>query len=93
MRLIAIGRVRGSAEQALFERYAVRLRPSIELTEIAEAAGTPAEIKRREAAALLAALPERAFAVALDSGGEAPDSIGFAALLDRWRGFGRPICF
>jgi 23S rRNA (pseudouridine1915-N3)-methyltransferase len=93
VRLIAVGRARGAAEQALFERYAARLRPPIAVTEIAEATGTPAEIKRREALALLAALPERAFAVALDLGGAAPDSMELADLLERWRGFGRPICF
>ena len=63
------------------------------MTEIAEARGTPAEMKRREAAALLAALPPPAFAVALDLGGRAPDSEGLAALLARWRESGRDICF
>jgi 23S rRNA (pseudouridine1915-N3)-methyltransferase len=92
VRLIAVGRARG-AEQVLFERYAIRLRPPVELTEIAEAVGTPAETKRREASALLAALPERAFAVALDLGGAAPDSMELADLLEHWRGFGRPLCF
>jgi len=93
VRLIAVGRARAGPERALFERYAARLRPPIALTEIAEAGGTPAEIKRREAAAVLAALPDRAFAVALDAGGTVPDSVELADLLNRWRGFGRPICF
>ena len=77
----------------LFARYKARLRPALVVTEIAEARGAPAEIKRREAAALLAALPEAAFAVALDSGGEAPDSADLATLLERWLGLGRPLCF
>ncbi len=42
---------------------------------------------------MLAALPEAAFAVALDSGGEAPDSARLATLLERWLGLGRPLCF
>lgn len=61
--------------------------------EIAEARGTPVEKKRREAAALLAALPAGAFVVALDGGGEVPDSETFAALLTRWLDAGKPIGF
>ena len=86
MQLIAIGRLRDGPEAALFARYNARLRPRMTVTELAEARGAPAEIKRREGAALLAALPERTFVVALDSGGIAPDSEGFAALLERWLG-------
>ncbi|HUB50272.1 MAG TPA: 23S rRNA (pseudouridine(1915)-N(3))-methyltransferase RlmH [Acetobacteraceae bacterium] len=93
MRLIAVGRQREGPEAALLQRYQARLRPALTLTEIAEARGAAAEIKRREAAALLAALPDGAFAVALDSGGEAPDTVRFAALLERWLGQGRPLCF
>jgi len=93
MRLIAVGRQREAPEAAVFARYQARLRPALAITEIPEARGTPAEIKRREAAALLAALPEAAFAVALDSGGDAPDSARLAALLERWLALGRPVCF
>lgn len=91
--LIAVGKMRDGPESALFARYAARLRPPLVLTEIAEARGSPAEVRRREGAALLAALPERAFAVALDLGGKAPDSAGLAALSERWLGLGRPVCF
>ena len=93
IRLIAVGRQREGPEITLFARYQTRLRPALVLTEIPEARGTPPEIKRREAAALLAALPEAAFVVALDSGGEAPDSARFASLLESWLGLGRPLCF
>lgn len=93
MRLIAVGRQREGPEAALLQRYQARLRPALAITEIAEARGVAAEIKRREAAALLAALPDGAFAVALDSGGEAPDTVRFAGLLERWLGLGRPLCF
>ncbi len=48
MRLIAVGRLRQGPEAELFARYAARLRPALALTEIAEARGAPAEIKRRE---------------------------------------------
>ncbi len=91
--LIAVGKARDGPEAALFARYAARIRPALVLAEMAEARGSPAEIRRREGGALLAALPERAFAVALDLGGQAPDSAGLAALLERWLALGRPVCF
>ena len=93
MRIIAVGRLRGGPEAELVARYAARLRPALAITEVPEAQGAAAEVKRREGAALLAALPERAFAVALDLGGELPDTDAFAALLERWLGQSRPLCF
>jgi 23S rRNA (pseudouridine1915-N3)-methyltransferase len=93
MRLIAIGRARDTPEAALFARYAARLRPTLDLSELPEARGAPAEVKRRDGEALLAALPSDAFAVALDRTGAAPDSAALAKLLERWLGMGRPICF
>jgi 23S rRNA (pseudouridine1915-N3)-methyltransferase len=93
LHVIAVGRLRAGPEADLFARYAARLRPPLGVTEVAEARGTAVEARRREGATLLAALPPRAFAVALDLGGQAPDSAGLAALLDRWLGLGRPVCF
>ncbi len=93
MRLIAVGRMRRGPLAALFEDYARRLRPPLALTEIPDGHGAPAEIKRREAAALLASLPDRAFAIALDMGGDMPDSPEFAVLVERWLGLARPLCF
>ena len=93
MRVIAIGRARDTPEAALFARYAARLRPPLALTELPDGKGAPAEIKRREGEALLAALPPDALAVALDRTGAPADSAGFAALLERWLGVGRPVCF
>lgn len=93
MNLIAIGRMRAGPEAELFARYNTRLRPALTVTELPDGHGAPAEIKRREGAALLAALPQNAFAVALDGGGTAPDSVMLAAMLDRWLGLGRPLAF
>jgi 23S rRNA (pseudouridine1915-N3)-methyltransferase len=93
MRVLAIGRLRDGPEAALFGRYNARLRPKLTVAELPEARGAPAEVKRREGEALLAALPSNALAVALDLGGQAPDSERFAALLERWLSLGRPICF
>lgn len=77
----------------LFADYAGRLRPKLTVQEVPDGHGAPAEIKRREAASLLAALPGSAFAVALDMDGAAPDSAELARLLDRWLAAGRPVCF
>ncbi len=93
MQLIAVGRLRDGPEAELFARFNARLRPAMSLTEIPEGRGAPAEIKRREGAALLAALPDNAFVVALDQGGEMPDSLRFATLLERWLGSSRRVCF
>ncbi|HTW27671.1 MAG TPA: 23S rRNA (pseudouridine(1915)-N(3))-methyltransferase RlmH [Acetobacteraceae bacterium] len=93
MRLIAVGRLRPGPEATLFARYNARLRPPLAVTEIAEASGDPTTARRREAEALLAALPANALAVALDLGGAAPDSAGLARLLERWLAAGRPLCF
>jgi len=93
MRLIAIGRLRDGPEAALFARYAARIRPRLDVTELAEARGSPAEIKRREGSALLAALPAGAWAVALDQGGVQHGSAAFATLLERWLADQRPLCF
>lgn len=92
MRIIAVGRLRDGPEAALVARYRARIRPALEVVEIAEARGSPAEVKRREGAALLAALPSPATVVALDLGGEAPGTEAFAALLDEWLR-ARPVCF
>ncbi len=93
MRVIAIGRLRDGPEADLFNRYAERLRPRLDLTELPEGRGAPAEVKRREGAALLAALPPGALVIALDLGGIEPDSATFARHLDRWLEQGRPVCF
>jgi 23S rRNA (pseudouridine1915-N3)-methyltransferase len=80
MRLIAVGRLRAGPEADLFARYNARLRPPLTVTEVAEGRGAATEIKRRESEAL-------------DSGGAAPDSERLAALLERWLGSSRPVCF
>jgi 23S rRNA (pseudouridine1915-N3)-methyltransferase len=93
-RLLAVGRLRAGPEAALFAEYNGRLRPPLSVTEIAEArGGAPAEIRRREGAAILAALPPGALLVALDLGGAAPSSEAFAALWTRWDESGRTPCF
>ena len=91
--LVAIGRIGRGPEAELFARYAERIRPKPRVVELPDGRGGTAEIKRREADALLAAIPAAAFAVALDLGGAAPTSEALAALLDRWLETGKTICF
>ena len=93
LRIIAVGRIGRGPEAELFARYAARLAPPPIVTEVPDGRGAAPEIKRREAAALLAALPHAAIAVALDLGGQAPSSAGFAARLTEWLELGRPLCF
>lgn len=88
-----MGRIGRGPEADLVARYAGRTRPVMTVTEIADGRGSAAEIRRREATLLLAALPANAVAVALDLAGEAPDSEGFAGRLERWLETGRPVCF
>jgi 23S rRNA (pseudouridine1915-N3)-methyltransferase len=92
-RLLAIGRFKSGAEGALFAQYNARLRPPLELLELPEARGSAGEIRVREGAALLAALPGNALLVALDLGGTAPSSEALAALTERWEAAARPIAF
>ncbi len=92
-RLLTIGRFKSGAEGALFAQYNARLRPPLDLTEIPEASGSPAEARRREGAAILAALPQNALLVALDLGAPAPSSEALAQLTERWEAAARPISF
>ncbi|PHK93260.1 50S rRNA methyltransferase [Pseudoroseomonas rhizosphaerae] len=91
--MLAVGRLKPGPEADLFAQHNARLRPPLLVREIPEARGSAAEIRRREGAGLLAALPEQALAVALDLGGHMPDSEGLATLLERWEGSGRPLAF
>jgi 23S rRNA (pseudouridine1915-N3)-methyltransferase len=93
MRILAIGRQRQSVEAVLFERYAVRIKPNLSLQEFNDGTGSPVEIKRREAALLLAAINAQDFVVALDGGGQAPDSPGLASLLAKWTETGKKLSF
>jgi len=93
MRLIAVGRFGRGPERALFEDYSRRLRPKLALTEVPDGHGAPAEAKRRETEALLAALPPRAYAVALDQDAPVPSSEAFAHTLASWRMEARDIAF
>ena len=85
--LIAVGRLRTGPEQMLVSHYAGRMTSwPIEVREVEEKRPLKAaELREREGALLLAALPAGASAVALDARGKALASEEFAARLARWR--------
>ena len=93
MRLIAVGKGGSGPEKELFARYARRIKPELTLVELSDGVGSPAEIKRREAEAMLAVLRTDEFVVALDQDGDTPDSPGLARLLAGWNERSRKLAF
>jgi len=93
VRLIAVGKGGSGPEKELFARYARRIKPELTLVELSDGVGSPAEIKRREAEAMLAVLRTDEFVVALDQDGDTPDSPGLARLLAGWNERSRKLAF
>lgn len=93
MRLVAVGRMKDKAELALVERYRKRLRPPLDIVELPDGRGSPEEIKRREAQAILAACPASSFVLALDEGGHTWSSPALAVAMQGWLADGRTLCF
>ena len=85
----------GGAERPLFDDYVKRLSQPFELREVTEKRRLPApELRRREGALLLAAVPEGARVVALDAGGRPLSSRALAKRLGEWRASGvRDLAF
>jgi 23S rRNA (pseudouridine1915-N3)-methyltransferase len=84
--LIAVGKLKSGPHEALARHYAERLTLPITLRDVEEKRPLPpAELKAREGALLLAALPKGATSVALDERGKTLTSDAFAARLGRWR--------
>lgn len=93
--IVAVGKARDAAFKAMFDEYAQRLRPPLRAVEVEEKRKvSPEEMKSREAALLLAALPVGARVAALDRGGRLISSEDLAALIGRWRDAGAAeACF
>lgn len=88
--ILAIGRARAGPERALYRSYADRIRWPLALRELEEKRRLPpAELRARESALLLEALPADAAVVALDETGKDLSSEEFAKRLGRWRDDGR----
>ncbi|KDE20801.1 50S rRNA methyltransferase [Acetobacter aceti 1023] len=93
MRLVAIGRMKDKSERALMERYLKRLRPKLDIIELPDGRGSPDEIKRREAQAILAACPAQSHVVVLDEAGRNFSSPDFSNAVQGWLTAGRTPCF
>ncbi|HUZ73502.1 MAG TPA: 23S rRNA (pseudouridine(1915)-N(3))-methyltransferase RlmH [Stellaceae bacterium] len=92
--LIAVGRLRAGPLKDLERHYAERIRWPLVIREVEERRKLPlAEMKAREGALLLAALPRAATAVALDAAGTALSSEGLAARLASWRDRDAEVAF
>jgi len=88
--IVAVGRARKGSMRDLFDDYAQRLKPQIKLREVEERRPLKgAELKAREAALILDAVPKGAFLVALDSTGKAHSSEDLATRLQGWRDDGQ----
>lgn len=91
MRIViaAVGKLKPGPHRDLATHYAGRLRWPLTIREVEERRKLPpAELKTREAALLLKALPKGATMVALDERGTALSSADFAKRLVRWRDAG-----
>jgi 23S rRNA (pseudouridine1915-N3)-methyltransferase len=86
LHIAAVGRLKAGPHEALARHYAARLTPAPAIREVEEKRPLPpAEMKEREGALLLAAVPQGAIIVALDARGKALASEAFAARLAKWR--------
>ena len=87
--IIAVGRWKSGPEKKLFEHFATRLKPSIEIREDnVQIKCSIDDLKRKEAELLLAAVPVGASIVALDKIGVAVPSSALAKKLGQWQDCG-----
>jgi 23S rRNA (pseudouridine1915-N3)-methyltransferase len=92
--ILAVGRQKPGPLQELEQLYARRITFPLTIREVEERRKlAPAELKSREAALLLDAVPKAATIVALDERGETLSSLGFAQKLGRWRDQGNDVAF
>jgi 23S rRNA (pseudouridine1915-N3)-methyltransferase len=90
--VVAVGRAQDEPINELWERYATRLKPAPALRLVEDKKRGPGG-RAREAALILAQIPDGATVVALDERGKVLDSAGFAKQLGRWRGEARELVF
>ena len=87
--IIAIGRWKRGPERNLFEHYAKRLSPPLELREFEERKKFPLDqLKNKEAELLLSAVPKGARVVVLDCSGKGLSSVALAKRIGNWRDTG-----
>ncbi len=92
--LVAVGRIRNAPERALYENFAERLRPGLELIEVEEKKRlTGPALVRAEAALIRGAIPPGALHVVLDRRGKSLSSEQLAERLSGWMEAGRDVAF
>lgn len=91
--ILAVGKMRNKAELELFDRYAKRIRPRLNLIEINEVKASPEEAKIKESQNLLKAVPEKSVIISLDEGGKNYGSLKLAQKMQEWIELSRPISF
>lgn len=93
--ILAVGRAKPGAERDLFEDYRKRLPWKLDMVEVEEKRPLDAAtLREREAALLLAKVPDGALVVALDQRGQAVTSEILAQKMTAWRDAGKSrICF
>ncbi len=90
MTVVAVGRARRGPESELFNLYAARLSPPLNLTEVEEKRPLAGDaLKRREAELLGLKIPTGALLVALDERGSALTSRELARRIQGWADEGR----
>ena len=83
--IVAVGRLKSGPERDLWDNYARRLSWSIQLREVEEKKPLPTEQMRdREGALLLDAVPNGAKVIALDKTGKSLPSHSFAECFQAW---------
>jgi 23S rRNA (pseudouridine1915-N3)-methyltransferase len=92
--IVAVGRQKAGPLKELEQLYAGRILSPLTLIEVEEKRKpAPAELKMREAALLLDAVPKGAAIVALDRRGTVHSSEAFAQRLGAWRDAGTDLAF
>ena len=92
--ICAIGRLKPGPEKDLLNRYAKRLRWSLNIVELEEKKKlSPVKLKQREGQLLADACPDGAVIVALDERGKQLSSLGFANKIGDSQDRGRDMAF
>lgn len=92
--IVAVGRLKSGPHLDLQRFYAERLTAPLEIREVEERRKLPAAVRQAsEGELLLAALPERAVAVALDERGKQLSSADFAKQIAKWQQAAPTIAF
>ena len=86
--IVAVGRLKRGAEASLYEHFADRVRPPIQLHEVEDRKADDKSRRKREAELIAAAIPDGATIVALDETGRNITSREFAKRLSHWRDTG-----